>query len=126
MTFPVHFTVIVSAMFIGTAFNLPLPLMYYWAAVPVIVLVGSIPISPQGAGVMEILALQLTRVYGTNPEQAVAWTMCIRLIQVLWNLTGGLFVFRGNYHPPTALEQNEVDRADVPNPLPAPGKAASE
>jgi uncharacterized protein (TIRG00374 family) len=125
MTFPVHITVIISAMFIGNAFNLPLPLMYYWVAVPVIVLVGSIPISPQGAGVMEILALQLTRVYGTNAGQAVAWTMCIRLVQVLWNLTGGLFVFRGNYHPPTELVQNEVPRDDVPNALPAPGKAAS-
>jgi len=97
--------VIVSAMFVGTAFNLPLPLMYYWAAVPVIVLVGSIPISPQGAGVMEVLALQLTRVYGTSAGQAFAWTMSIRLIQILWNLIGGLFVFRGNYHPPSEREQ---------------------
>ena len=105
MTFPVHFTVIVSAMFVGTAFSLPLPLMYYWAAVPVIVLVGSIPISPQGAGVMEVLALQLTRVYGTSAGQAFAWTMSIRLIQILWNLIGGLFVFRGNYHPPSEREQ---------------------
>ena len=105
MTFPVHFTVIVSAMFVGTAFSLPLPLMYYWAAVPVIVLVGSIPISPQGAGVMEVLALQLTRVYGTSAGQAFAWTMSIRLIQILWNLIGGLFVFRGNYHPPSERKQ---------------------
>jgi uncharacterized protein (TIRG00374 family) len=125
MTFPVHMTVIVSAMFIGTAFNLPLPLMYYWAAVPVIVLVGSIPISPQGAGVMEILALQLTRVYGTSAGQAVAWTMCIRLIGILWNLTGGLFVLRGNYHPPTERDQNEVVPEESTNPLPAQGKAAS-
>jgi uncharacterized protein (TIRG00374 family) len=125
MTFPVHMTVIVSAMFIGTAFHLPLPLMYYWAAVPVIVLVGSIPISPQGAGVMEFLALQLTRVYGTSAGQAFAWTMCIRLIQVLWNLTGGLFVFRGNYHPPTEREETEVVGEEVPSPLPVRGEAAA-
>jgi uncharacterized protein (TIRG00374 family) len=125
MTFPVHMAVIVSAMFIGTAFNLPLPLMYYWAAVPVIVLVGSIPISPQGAGVMELLALQLTRVYGASAGQAVAWTMCIRLIQVLWNLTGGLFVFRGNYHPPTEREQTEVVGEEVPSSVSARGKAAA-
>jgi len=125
MTFPVHMTVIVSAMFVGTAFNLPLPLMYYWAAVPVIVLVGSIPISPQGAGVMEFLALQLTRVYGTSAGQAFAWTMSIRLIQILWNLTGGLFVFRGNYHPPSHREQTEVAGNDSPKPVPAARKAAS-
>src|SRR5262249_52910335 len=125
MTFPVHFTVIVSAMFVGTAFNLPLPLMYYWVAVPVIVLVGSIPISPQGTGVMEFLALNLTRVYGTTAGQAFAWTMSIRLVQVLWNLTGGLFVFRGNYHPPTEAEQAEVTDNASPKPAPAARRAAS-
>jgi uncharacterized membrane protein YbhN (UPF0104 family) len=128
MTFPVHITVIISAMFIGTAFNLPLPLMYYWAAVPVIVLVGSIPISPQGAGVMELLALQLTRVYGTTPGQAFAWIMTFRLIQMAWNLTGGVFVLFGNYHAPTQPEEvMEVDSGRSVDSVPARAnvKAAS-
>jgi uncharacterized protein (TIRG00374 family) len=125
MTFPVHITVIISAMFVGTAFKLPLPLMYYWAAVPVIVLVGSIPISPQGAGVMEFLALQLTRVYGASAGQAFAWTMCIRLTQMLWNLTGGLFVLLGNYHPPKEHDQGESAVGDPPYRAPARARAAS-
>src|SRR5262245_16582255 len=126
MTFPVHFTVIVSAMFVGTAFNLPLPLMYYWAAVPVIVLVGSIPISPQGAGVMEVLALQLTRVYGTSGGQAFAWTMSFRLLQMAWNMTGGLFVLFGNYHAPSPQEQvMEVDSNKSVDPVSPRAKAAS-
>jgi glycosyltransferase 2 family protein len=125
MTFPVHITVIISAMFVGTAFNLPLPLMYYGAAVPVIVLAGSIPISPQGAGVMEILALQLTQVYGTSAGQAVAWTMCIRLTQMLWNLTGGLFVLLGNYHPPKEREHVETATGDSASSVPARARAAS-
>jgi len=126
MTFPVHITVIISAMFIGTAFNLPLPLMYYWAAVPVIVLVGSIPISPQGAGVMELLALQLTKVYGTTAGQAFAWTMTFRLIQMAWNMTGGLFVLFGNYHAPSPQDQiMEVDSSTPVDPVPARAKAAS-
>ena len=74
---------------------------------------------------MEFLALQLTKVYGTSAGQAFAWTMSIRLIQVLWNLTGGLFVFRGNYHPPSEREQTEVAGDDSPIPLPAARKAAS-
>jgi uncharacterized protein (TIRG00374 family) len=126
MTFPVHITVIISAMFIGTAFNLPLPWMYYWAAVPVIVLVGSIPISPQGVGVMELLALQLTRVYGTTAGQAFAWTMSIRLLQMAWNMTGGLFVLFGNYHAPSQQEQIiDVDSGSSVEPAPARAKAAS-
>ena len=117
MTFPVHITVILSAMLVGIAFNLPLPLMYYWAAVPVIVLVGSIPISPQGAGVMEFSALQLTKAQGASAGEAFALTMAIRLIQIFWNLTGAVFVFRGNYHAPTEREQAELDSDNSSRPV---------
>jgi uncharacterized protein (TIRG00374 family) len=108
-TFPVHAAVVVSAMFAGEAFNLPLPLPYYFVAVPVIVLAGALPISPQGAGVMEFFAIQLTKQYGTTVSQAFALTMSIRLVQVLWNLTGGIFVFRGGYHAPTETEQKQLE-----------------
>jgi len=108
-TFPVHITVVLSAMFAGKAFLLPLPLPYYFVAVPVIVLSGAIPISPQGAGVMEFFAIQLTKQYGVTISQAFALTMSIRVVQMLWNLTGGIFVLRGGYHAPTATEQKEME-----------------
>ena len=109
VTFPVHMAVICSAMFSGMAFGLPLPAMYYWAIVPVIVLSGSIPISPQGAGVMEYFAIRLTETRGATVSQAFALTMSIRLVQILWNLTGVYFVLRGHYHSPTESEKHEVD-----------------
>jgi hypothetical protein len=112
VTFPVHITVVVSAMLAGMAFDLPLPTGYYFVAVPVIVLSGAIPISPQGAGVMEIFAIQLTKQYGTTVSQAVALTMSIRIVQVLWSLLGGLFVLRGGFHAPTQKEQEELERDD--------------
>ncbi|HEX2972251.1 MAG TPA: lysylphosphatidylglycerol synthase transmembrane domain-containing protein, partial [Tepidisphaeraceae bacterium] len=108
-TFPVHITVVISAMLAGEAFKLPLPLPYYFVAVPVIVLSGAIPISPQGAGVMEFFAIQLTKQYGVTVSQAFALTMSIRLVQILWNLTGGVFVFRGGYHAPSETEQKELE-----------------
>lgn len=106
---PVHMTVVLSAMFAGMAFDLPLEVQHYWAIVPVIVLAGSIPISPQGAGVMEFFAILLTRPYGCTVAQAFALTMSIRLVQIVWNLTGGIFVLRGGYHAPTAKEQAEQE-----------------
>ena len=48
LSFPVHVTTIFSAYLAGEAFGLPLHPMYYWVVVPVIALVGAIPISPQG------------------------------------------------------------------------------
>lgn len=108
VTIPVHVTVIISAMLAGQAFDLPIRPSFYFAAVPVIVLVGSIPISPQGAGVMEFFAIALTQKQGATVSQAFALTMSIRVVQVLWNLTGGIFVLRGGYHAPTKIEQAEM------------------
>ncbi len=108
MSFPVHGAVVSSAMFAGMAFGLPLHWAYYWVAVPVIVLAGAIPISPQGAGVMEAFAILLTRGQGVTISQAFALTMSIRMVQILWNLSGGLFVLRGGFHAPTEGEKKEL------------------
>jgi hypothetical protein len=112
MTFPVHITVIFSAMCAGLAFKLPLTASYYWVVVPVIVLAGSIPISPQGAGVMEFFAVLLTSRQGASVSQAFALTMSIRLVQIFWNLWGGIFVMRGGYHAPTQKEQESIEREE--------------
>lgn len=119
-SFPVHMTVVLSALLCGMAFHLPISPFYYWMAVPIIVLVGSIPISPQGAGVMEYFAIKLLEPQGATVGQAFALTMSIRLVQIIWNLTGGIFVFRGGYHAPTASEQQEVERVDEDFPVPEP------
>ncbi len=109
LTFPVHITTVISAMLAGKAFGLPLPALYYFVCVPVIVLVGAVPVSPQGAGVMEFFAIALTRQYGVTVSQAFALTMSIRFVQILWNLAGGIFVFRGGYHAPTEQEEKELE-----------------
>lgn len=110
VTLPVHVTVVVSAMLIGKAFGLPLPAFYYFVVVPVVVLAGALPLAPQGAGVMEFFAIHLTGQYGTPVAQAFVLTMAIRIVQILWNLTGGVFVLRGGYHAPTSTEQEELER----------------
>ena len=127
VTFPVHITVVISALLAGKAMGLPLPSLYYFVVVPVVVLVGAIPISPQGAGVMEFFAINLTKQYGMTVGQAFALTMAIRLVQMAWNLTGGIFVFRGGYHAPTTREQQELEIDDEeqsiapPTPVPQEG-----
>lgn len=115
LAFPVHVAAILSATMAGKALGLPLSPQYYWAIVPVIALVGAIPISPQGAGVMEFVAVQLTRRQGATVSQAFALTMAIRLVQIIWNLAAGIFVFRGGYHAPTEKEAHELE-TDEPAP----------
>jgi uncharacterized membrane protein YbhN (UPF0104 family) len=119
ITLPVHGAVISSAMFAGMAFGLPLTWSYYWVAVPVIVLAGAIPISPQGAGVMEAFAVLLTRRQGVTVSQAFALTMSIRIVQILWNLTGGIFVLRGGFHAPSEREKKELESDETDKSLAA-------
>jgi hypothetical protein len=112
MTFPVHITTIISATLAGMAFGLKMNLLYYWTVVPVLALVGAIPISPQGVGVMESFAVVLTARQGVTVSQAIALAMSIRIAQMLWNLVAGIFVLRGGYHAPTEREQEEMERDD--------------
>ena len=63
-------------------------------------------------------------------SQAFALTMSIRLVQILWNLVGGVFVVRGGYHAPTEREAHEVEDAPdedaPPSPPPPPEPPASD
>jgi hypothetical protein len=123
ISLPVHATTVVSATLAGKAFNLPLTADYYWVVVPVVTLAGAIPVSPQGAGVMEFFAYILMRRQGATVGQAVLLTLSIRLTAIFWNLIGGLFVLRGGFHAPTETEQHELDE-DGPGPGTGPGTAA--
>lgn len=100
ITVPVHITVIVSALLAGRAFGLPLTSGYYFIVVPVTVLAANIPISPQGAGFMEFVAVAMTARQGATVSQAFALAMSIRLVQIFWNLVGGIFVVTGHYRAP--------------------------
>lgn len=111
VTVPVHLTVIVSALLAGKAFALPLSWSYYFVVVPVVVLVGAIPISPQGAGVMEFFAINLTQRQGATVSQAFALTMSIRMVQIFWNLVGGVFLVTGHYRAPKKEEL--LDKAEA-------------
>ena len=119
ISFPVHVTTILSATLAGFAFGLKMNALYYWVCVPVIILVGAIPISPQGAGVMEFFAVQLTKTQGVTVSQAFALAMSIRVGAMFWNLVAGLFVLRGGYHAPTSREQQEME-TDGPDGTPPP------
>jgi uncharacterized protein (TIRG00374 family) len=111
VSFPVHATVVTSAMLAGMAFGLRMHWQYYWVCIPVIVLAAAIPISFQGAGVMEYLTVLLTHSQGVSVSQAVALAMSVRVVQIVWNLSGGLFAAFGRYHSPNPAERAEVDAA---------------
>jgi glycosyltransferase 2 family protein len=110
LTVPVHLNVVVSALLAGKAMDLPISSAYYFVIVPVTVLAGAIPVSPQGIGVMEVTAyvlmshMSLRQITG---QDVLALTMSIRVVQMFWNMFGGIFVITGHYRPPSQDKDNE-------------------
>ncbi len=113
ISLPVHAITVISAIFAGQAFGLPIRPEYYWVVVPVVTLAGAIPVSPQGAGVMEFFAYLLMRGQKATVADALVLTMSLRFVQIFWNLLAGVFVLRGGYHAPTEKEAAEL-QADGP------------
>jgi len=99
-----HGVVVVGTLFIGWSLHVGMPTAEYFVLVPVINMVSSIPIAPNGWGVGEAMFGKLFSVYGAgyleyvfNPElvmrtRAVALSILFRGQSTLWSLLGGLFM----------------------------------
>ncbi len=122
MSLPVHAITVMSAMAAGQAFGLPIHPGYYWIVVPVVSLAGAMPVSPQGAGVMEFFAYLLMRGQKATVADALVLTMSIRFVQIFWNLLAGVFLLRGSYQAPTTKETEDMGITDE-EPTATPAKA---
>ncbi len=99
-----HGSVVVGTLFIGWSLNIGMPTTEYFVLVPVINMVSSIPIAPNGWGVGEAMFGKLFSMYGAgylqhvvNPElvmrtRAVALSILFRSQSTVWSLLGGLFM----------------------------------
>jgi hypothetical protein len=67
---------------------------------------------------MEFFAVLLTSRQGASVSEAFALCMSIRLVQIFWNLWGGLFVIKGGYHALTPKEQESIESDDDTNEPP--------
>jgi len=109
-----HSAVVVGTLLIGVSMHVGMPTAEYFILVPVINMVSSIPIAPNGWGIGEAMFGQLFSMYGAgylqhvvNPElvmrtRAVALSILFRSQSTLWSLLGGLFMLmeRDKHNPP--------------------------
>jgi uncharacterized membrane protein YbhN (UPF0104 family) len=76
---------------------------------PVVTMVGALPVSVQGIGTMEAAAAALLPDVSFNV--IVGMLMMLRLYQAFWSLTGALFLLRGDIHlhPESQAEPMQPD-----------------
>lgn len=112
----VHSLIALSGMMAGYALGMQTPAGTLLAVIPVLILVAALPISYQGFGFMEVLAIRLLATPGmANANQIVVMLLLIRLYQVCYSLTGALYLMRGDIHMHPQV-QEETDAQDAASP----------
>ena len=81
---------------LGMALGLTVDLIWYFAAVPIIVLVMLLPISPSGVGVGNLAFVYLFGFADVAREPALALSVLFMLLSVIGNLPGGLLLAFGS------------------------------
>lgn len=115
----VHLCIAVSTAIAGYALGLDAPLGLLLTVVPVLFLAASIPITPQGLGVMEGIAfVLLLDPPMVTKNHLVGMLLLARVFQILYSMAGSLFLLKGDIHMHPAREVNPqgagaIEGADV-------------
>ena len=110
ISLPVPVFFIMSGVFSGWAVGLPdnAPMLVTLLAIlPLIVLIGALPISFMGFGVMEPAGIALLAAHGpATPNQVVTMLVLMRIYQILYSVLGAMFLIRGHLsiHPEDIAE----------------------
>jgi len=100
LTFIGQSIVLVAFWLLGRDLGMDVGLRYYLFVFPVMWVVGAVPISIAGLGIVEAGTVGLfCRLTGAPAEQALALVLCQRLIWVLASLPGGLIHLLGAHLP---------------------------
>ncbi|MFW6058714.1 MAG: hypothetical protein ACODAQ_00945, partial [Phycisphaeraceae bacterium] len=102
ISLPVHLALMVATGLAGQALGMEASLLLLVAVLPVVFIVGAVPISYQGLGVMEAtaMALLLTPEGGAaaTANQVVGMLMLSRLYLLAYSLLGTGVLLRGGIH----------------------------
>ena len=93
-----HLALITSTSMAGYALGLQTSIGVLLCVLPVTFLIGSIPIAPQGIGVMEVFAVTMLESPIATPNQVIGMLIMIRLYQMFYSLLGSVFLLKGDIH----------------------------
>jgi len=98
MSMVLHIAFVSSTSMAGYALGLETPIGVLLCVLPVTFLIGSIPIAPQGIGVMEVFAVTMLESSAAAPNQIIGMLIMIRLYQMFYSLLGSVFLLKGDIH----------------------------
>ena len=98
---------------IGQALGLGVPVYLYFVYLPLIYILGAIPITPGGVGWVENLFVEFFRATAAALSGIVALAMLARLLPVFWGLPGLVVAITGPKLPKADQMQEQLDQAEA-------------
>ena len=93
VTFGAHVVWVGSVAMIGWSLSLSIPWYSYFLYIPLIYILGAVPITPGGIGLIEHFYLAFFAI--ANPSAILALALLARLIPMLWGLPGAWVAVTG-------------------------------
>jgi len=118
ITLGAHATWIAGIAVAGAALGLDVPWYKYFLYVPLIYIIGSVPITPGGAGLVEASYKLFFASALVGDEQILALALTARVLDIIRGLPGLLVVITGTRIP--HADQVEAELADEDARLSAP------
>lgn len=118
ITIVAHVAWIGSLYLIGQSLSLPTPWYSYFVYIPLIYVIGAVPLTPGGVGLVEKFYVVFFSVT-CSPSQVLALAMLGRLIPMFWGLPGMIVALTGPKLPKSDAMQAELgldaaaERADA-------------
>lgn len=112
-----HIFFIGAIALLGISLRLDLPAYRYFVFLPLIYILGAVPISPGGVGLVERLYLAFLQTPAVGASEVVALAMLARIVPALWALPGLIVAVRGPRLPDAEdMEAELASSADDTGP----------
>ena len=117
LTFLAHVAWIGGVVSLGTGLALDIPWYSYFVYIPLIYIIGSVPVTPGGVGLIEQLYLVFFGVLAPGMESKVlALALLARLLVVFWGLPGLWVMVTGTKPPEVRTMEAELGLAAEDGP----------
>ena len=111
MTFGAHVLWVGSIALLGVSLALQIPWHSYFLYIPLIYIIGAVPLTPGGVGIIENFYLIFLTSSLVGDSQLFALAMLARLIPIFWSLPGAVVAVTGPKLPKAEVIQTELGLA---------------
>ncbi|MFA6134315.1 MAG: lysylphosphatidylglycerol synthase transmembrane domain-containing protein [Phycisphaerae bacterium] len=112
VTFLAHVCWIGSIALLGWGLHLPTPWYSFFLYIPLIYIIGAVPLTPGGLGLVEKFYLVFLVTADCTPSMVLALALLVRLLPLLWSLPGAVVAVTGPRLPKAAAMQAELGMTD--------------